>query len=81
MLITYDPEADAVYVSLRSLKRSEVVDRTVHLDERRNVDYAADGELLGVEFLWVSDGIDLSGVPHADEIRSLLSRFATVLPV
>jgi uncharacterized protein YuzE len=80
MLVSYDPEADAVYVSLRPLAVDEAVHRTVELDEQRNIDYDANGEPVGVEFLWVSDGIDLAGVPRSDEIRDLLLRLPTLQP-
>jgi uncharacterized protein YuzE len=66
----YDPEADAAYVRLRVGK----YDVTEELDHRRNVDYDAEGCVIGVEFLSVSDGIDLTDVPRAAEIDAALRR-------
>lgn len=68
VLIRFDPEADALYASLRDRKPGDVV-RTQQLDECRLVDYDADGRPLGIEFLNVSDGLNLRDVPDADEIE------------
>lgn len=46
------------------------------VDDRRNVDYDADEEPIGVEFLCVSGGISLDGVPRADQIARALQAFA-----
>ena len=73
LYITYDADADAVYVRLAS-PELDVAD-TREVDWQRTVDYDENGELIGVEFLGVSRGIDLTGVPDArrveDAIRSL----------
>jgi uncharacterized protein YuzE len=66
----YDPDADAAYVRLSNGK----YDVTEELDDRRNIDYDAEGCALGVEFLYVSDGIDLSDLPRAAEIDAALRR-------
>lgn len=68
MYLTYDETADAVYVYF---ERRDV-DRTDQLTDRVNVDYAADGIPIGVEFLDVSLGIDLDNVPHRAEVARLL---------
>lgn len=47
---TYDPTVDAGYVSFSTAS----VARTVPLDDRTIVDYDADGNTVGVEFLCVS---------------------------
>lgn len=75
--IRFDPEVDAVYAALRRLKPGEAV-KTRQLDERRLVDYDAAGEPIGVELLYVSDGIDFDGLPRANEIREALAAFPTV---
>ena len=46
------------------------VDRTDQLTDRVNVDYAADGIPIGVEFLDVSLGIDLDNVPHRADVSA-----------
>ena len=68
MYLTYDETADAVYVYF---ERRDV-DRTDQLTDRVNVDYAADGIPIGVEFLDVSLGIDLDNVPHRADVARLL---------
>ena len=68
MNLEYDQKADAVYVRLLN----EPVAYTKSLDEARNVDYSATDEPVGVEWMCVSEGIDLSGIPQADRISDLL---------
>ena len=68
MYLTYDEAADAVYVYF---ERRDV-DHTDQLTDRVNVDYAADGTPIGVEFLDVSQGIDLDNVPHRADVARLL---------
>ena len=68
MLVHYDSEADAIDVHLRD----GVFARTRELDENRLVDYDAEGNVLAVEFLFVSKGIDLTGVPCADLVAEAL---------
>ena len=72
ILLTYDTEVDVIHVRFRDLNEGEVVARTEHVDEFRNVDYDAAGEPIGVEFLFASDGVDLAELPHAEEIREAL---------
>lgn len=67
----YDPEADALYVPFIFWNGQKL--RTKQLDDRRNVDYDEDGNVVGLEFLFVSEGIDLTGVPEAERVRELLS--------
>jgi uncharacterized protein YuzE len=66
---TFSERADAAYVYLRS---GEVV-RTRALDERRNVDLDSDNNVIGIEFLGVSAGVNLHGVPEPATIKRLLS--------
>ena len=68
MLVQYDPEADALYVEFGDAPAS----RTGRLDELRAVDYAADGGVIGVEFLEASRGISLDGVPDRERVDRLL---------
>lgn len=57
MLITYDAEADALYVEFLDTE----VTRTVSLDANRNVDYDLDGAVVGLEFLNVRGGLEFDG--------------------
>ena len=66
--VRHDPDADAVYVRLNEGRYA----RTEEIDDYRNVDYDADGRAIGVEFLYVSDGVDLSEVPQADRVAEAL---------
>lgn len=68
MYLTYDEQADAVYVQFR---RSTVT-RTEELSDNVAVDYDAEGRPLGVEFLNVSIGIDLDQVPRRAQVAKLL---------
>jgi uncharacterized protein YuzE len=67
MTVDLDKKADAAY--------AHIADRPVasskELDPQRIVDYDAEGEIVGIEFLAVRRGVDLHELPYRDE----LSRF------
>ena len=65
---TFDPAADAIYVYLLDAP----VARSKVLDDLRNVDYSADGGVVGVEFLGVSGGVDLSDVPYRQRVEQAI---------
>ncbi len=67
--MTYDPEVDAAYVYFRK----GPWDHMDILDDCRNIDYGLDGEPNGVELLYVSDGVNLDGLPCRDVIERLLT--------
>lgn len=67
MKLTIDQESDAAYVYLTD----RGVVRTRELDENRLLDLDDDGEIRGIEFLNVSHGVDLSGLPHAPALADL----------
>lgn len=71
----HDPEADAIYVRLTNRRYA----RTEELDDRRNIDYDAEGCTIGVEFLSVSKGIDLTDVPQAAAIADALKRLLVTI--
>ena len=66
---THDPDADAIYVSL---KEGDAV-RSKALDDLRIIDYSRDGAVIGVEFIGVSGGIDLSDLPFSAEVEELIN--------
>jgi uncharacterized protein YuzE len=68
MKIQYDKAADALYIAL--LDKPWAYTKT--LDDARNVDYSAGHEVIGVELLCVSAGVDLSDIPQADQIEKAL---------
>lgn len=64
MKVDYDRNVDAAYFSF-SIAESA---RQEKLDDARIIDYDAQGEVVGVEFITPSRGMDLTGVPRATEI-------------
>ncbi len=70
MKTTYDRGADAAYFRFSAAAST----RQVPLDDGRILDYAADGSLVGVEVLSPSRGVDLAGVPRAEEIARAARR-------
>ena len=68
----YDPSADALYVQFcdRTAAYTDNISRADRYD--RGVDYSDDDTPVGVEFLYVSQGVDLTDVPRANEIAPLL---------
>jgi uncharacterized protein YuzE len=65
---THDPEADAIYVSLTDAK----VGRSTTIDDFRIVDYSRDGAVVGIEFLGVGGGVDLSDIPYRETVERLI---------
>lgn len=71
--LSYDREGDALYVSFDAEPVRVRPARCERLDDFRGVDLDRRGEPLGVEFLFVSEaGVNLAGVPHAEELAELL---------
>jgi uncharacterized protein YuzE len=69
MNLEHDTAADAIYIRLRRKRYSRGTD----LDDSRRVDYAADGDPIGIELLNVSLGVDLDDLPRAAEVAKLLA--------
>lgn len=67
MRLSIDRQANAAYVTISD----RPVRRTKELDSQRIVDYDADGEIVGIEFLAISSGVDLSELPHRPELARL----------
>lgn len=61
-------QSDALHIALSS----RAVAFTDQLDQRRYVDYAADGSPVGVDLLLVSEGVDIDQLPERDEIEAVL---------
>ena len=72
MEMTYDRTVDALYVKLGDKLYAYMEDISRGRYYQRGVDYAEDGTPIGVEFLNVNRGVDLTDVPRADEIAQLL---------
>jgi uncharacterized protein YuzE len=68
--VEYDSEADAIYFTLRQPEGSV---ETEFVDDARYVDYDETGNVVGVEILGVSQGVDLSGLPEAERLAAALN--------
>ncbi len=72
-----DSEVDGLSVAFRPIGDGEVArseDISRGRQYERGIDYAEDDSILGVELLNVSHGVDLAGVPYADELAAALER-------
>ena len=58
MKVTYDREADAMYIRFRDV----AVERTSHVQPGIILDYGADDEVVGLEILWASQRMEQPGV-------------------
>lgn len=67
-MITYAEDIDILYVQLSD---APVVDTEV-FDDVRFVDRAADGSVVGAEFLGARGGIDLRGLPEHERLEALV---------
>ncbi|MHB1416441.1 MAG: DUF2283 domain-containing protein [Chloroflexota bacterium] len=68
MRYEYDSNADCAYIRLNDLPHGY----SKEIDETRFVDYAKDGQVIGIELLYVSSGVDVSGLPFESEIAKVL---------
>lgn len=66
----YDAEADAIYITFR---KPEGAVETEFVDDARYVDYDEAGNMVGVEILGVSQGVDLTGLPEAKRLAEALN--------
>lgn len=69
--VRFDAEADCLYVRLSA----KPVAKSQSLDDLRLVDYAADESVVGVEFIGVGGGIDLSGIPSQETIEKAVRKY------
>lgn len=70
--VEYDGTANAIYIDFSEDSEARST-RQERLDDRRILEWDDHGNILGVEFLDVSGGIVLDGVPRADDIRAALA--------
>lgn len=82
MKLKYDPEANAAYIRFceKAVARSR---HAPHNKRNVGIDYAKDGSVIGIEILGIRRGIDLTGVPEAEQVEELLRRegFSILEPV
>ncbi len=69
MELTHDADADALYIRLRDVPYA--FGQMLDLD--RNIDFGADEQPIGIELLGVSHGVNVAGLPEADEVARLLA--------
>ena len=65
-MITYSEESDAVYIQISDAK----IVRTEIIDDARFVDYDANGNVVGIELLGASGGLDLRDLPEQKRLES-----------
>jgi len=68
MKYQYDYDSDCAYITINALPHSY----SKEIDDARFIDYASDGTVIGIELLYVSGGVDVSGLPYEKEIGQLL---------
>jgi uncharacterized protein YuzE len=68
--VEYDSEADALYFTIR---QPDGAVETEFVDEARYVDYDEAGNVVGVEILGVSQGVDVTGLPEAAKLAEALN--------
>ena len=69
MRITYDPEADALYVELRDARPSDSMD----IEEGVTVDLDGDGHIIGLEVLDASKRMTLEDLTNVSYENLLLA--------
>jgi uncharacterized protein YuzE len=75
MKITYDDEADALYIYLRE---GVPVWRSVVVDEDRVVDVDGLGEAVGIEVLGASHGVRLTDLIERFRLHAYLGHFRRI---
>jgi len=58
MRIRYSPDVDALYISLRDVDISE----SDEISDGVIIDYDNDGNMVGIEILWVSEKADINQI-------------------
>ena len=77
--VTYDSQADVLYVQFEGPEEHERASRDHGGD--RFVEYGPDGAACGVEFLGASAGVDPAGLPREGDIREALRHLVGILTV
>ena len=75
MKTRYDRKDDVAYVEFSTAASA----RQIALDDATIIDYAADGSVVGVEFISPSRCVNLAGVPRAADIEREVRRLG--LPI
>lgn len=72
----YVPESDILFVQLTD----RAIARTTGPDDWVNIDYAADGSVVAVEFVNATASFRLHDIPEADQIARIIAEAGIVLP-
>ena len=67
MKLSYDPEADAVYITLKG----HGIDHTVRIGPDIAIDYGPDGEIHGIEILSAGEHLGLKGTKPEISLENL----------
>lgn len=67
--VTYDVDADVLYVRLKTGKSHS----QTRLGDLRIIDWDEDRTMLGVEFIDASGGVDLRDLPFAPTVANLIN--------
>ena len=66
----YDNHVDAIYIKIGNKPYAY----SKELDAMRHIDYASDNTPVGIELLYVSDGVITDNLPYRTEIEQLLTK-------
>ncbi|MSQ30711.1 MAG: DUF2283 domain-containing protein [Dehalococcoidia bacterium] len=77
LTIAYDGDVDAMAVDFVPRGANDT-DHTEELDEFRRIDFDAAGEPIGLDLTYVSEGVNLDGLPHRDELAAAFRSLATL---
>jgi uncharacterized protein YuzE len=72
---SYDPEADALYVRLSDDERT----RTIEVDDVIYIDVAAAGQIVGLELLYPSLGIDAQKIADATRLHGRMTEILAAI--
>ena len=68
MRLEHDPQADAAYVYVSD----EDVTRTDRVDQDRAIDYGANGQIVGYDFMNVRRGVRVDDLEHSRQLSETL---------
>lgn len=77
--IEYDPAVDALAIDFPGFGATASA-RMVRLDRDRTLDYDADGRLVSIELLNVSQGVHLDDLPETEVVNCTLDLLAVRRP-
>jgi uncharacterized protein YuzE len=77
--VEYDPDVDALAIDFPGFGAG-ASSRMVRLDRNRVLDYDADGRLVSIELLNVSQGVKLDDLPEPEVVTRALALLAVGRP-